>query len=477
MSSSVTFDLEFESEVLAQCLRDTDYLKRASGLLERRSFLSEHHGWVWSVIKDVWEKFGERPTPKVFVARAEADFHGDEDEERRAEHLRAVSRLYKLRVETPKATLDQLRRFTLASALEETLESALKHAEKGKWEDALGEIRALARRDFRPTVYKSIDWIEGFEERQRERKRRRDHPEDFKVIPTGIKRLDRILSGGHGAGEVGLVVGTTGRGKSIFLNHLGYHAAARGFGVLHVPLEMPAEQIAARYDSRWSGYAYAKFKTFDFSADELRALTKKLEAAKRRFGKKIRIVSYPIRSCDINMLRELIEETRSYMKVDVLLVDSADHMNSTLRTPDYRLQQADIYWMIKGLAEEMQVAVWSSTQAGREWEGRTAGAEAVSESYDKARIADLVLTLNAPASRTRTTPIVDDDDEEDGPGSRRREVEEDVASDPKPELELFVAKYRDGVSKIRIPLDSDFSRMLIREAEKEGGGVEDFGED
>jgi len=31
-------------------------------------------------------------------------------------------------------------------------------------------------------------------------------------------------------------------------------------------------------------------------------------------------------------------------------------------------------------------------------------------------------------------------------------------------MELYLAKYRDGESKVSIPLDPDFSRMLVKEA-------------
>ncbi len=67
-----------------------------------------------------------------------------------------------------------------------------------------------------------------------------------------------------------------------------------------------------------------------------------------------------------------------------------------------------------------------------------------------------MVTLNEPRKLSRATTVVDaDDDEED---------EEAMAPTTRGTLlELYLAKYRDGVSKITIPLDAEFERMLISE--------------
>jgi replicative DNA helicase len=169
---------------------------------------------------------------------------------------------------------------------------------------------------------------------------------------------------------------------------------------------------------------------------------------------RLQIVSMPLRRCDIHAVRNAVDEARSEMPVHMIIIDSGDHMQPTAKWESKRLEQAEVYWDLKTLAEEEGLVVWSSTQAGREWESRTAGAEAVSESYDKARIADAILTLNAVKSdRSRS---------KEGAGDVEAESAE---SEAKNKLEVYLAKYRDGESKTRIPLDPDFSTMLIREDE------------
>jgi replicative DNA helicase len=468
---SEVFGIEFEADILAQALRSTDYLKQAASLLERAHFASPQHSWIWTTLHENWTKFGERAPAAVFIAAAHRDFpDGDDDaEEERRAHLTVFRRLITSKPAAPRIALEQLRRFVMSAATEEALKKSIDALGKGRLDDAVAPLRELVQTDFKPKAKKVVDWIEEFEARQVERKRRRDHPDDLVRVPTGITRLDHILSGGHGEGEVGLVVGTTGRGKSIMLTNFGYSAIKHRYASIYLALEMPADQIASRFDSRWSKFEYKRFKTYDFTGDDLKKIDALLAKAKLAYKNKLRIVSMPVRSCDVNTLRGIIQETRAVMDVKCVLVDSGDHMQSTLRVPDVRLQHADIYWSLKALAEEEGVALWSSTHAGKEWEKRVAGAESVAESYDKARIADTVFTLNRPERRTRTTPIVDDDDGDDG------KEDEGVGKAP-PDLEGFLAKYRDGESKIVIPLDTDLARMMIKQAEREGGSAKDFGE-
>jgi len=444
-----TFDLGFEEELLAQCLKDVEFTKTAFRLVEAHHFSSPIHAWVWKVIAETWKNFAERPSVKVFSARAERDWPSEAE---RTVGLELVVKLFRLKPESPRASLAELQRFVRFVGLQVAMEGAVKALEKDNIDKAFEVVRKAILRDLRPKSYKESKWIEEFEQRQRDRKHRAEHPDEYVSIPTGLKRLDDVVSGLQ-AGEVGLVVGTTGRGKSIFLNHLGYQAILHGYGVVHFSLEMPVRQVAARYDSRFTMLAHKKFKAFDFTGEELRMIEARLTKMREKLSGKLRIVSMPLRRCDIHAVKNTVEEVRGEMKVDLVIVDSGDHMQSVVRYDAKRLEQAEVYWDLKTLAEEDALAVWSSTQAGREWENRVAGSEAVSESYDKARIADMILTLNQPSRKSRSTRV-GEEEELAASGEAKKGV-----------LELFLAKYRDGESKVRIPLDPDFSRMYIKEAE------------
>ena len=456
------FDKEFEESVLAQVLRDTAYLKRAARILDAHHFISPQHGWVWTVVRDIWDKYRERTTVKLILVRARADFTDDDD---RAPYVELVRKLFQKRVKAAAATLDELSKFVRTVNAQLAMESAAKDLERGRLDEVYETLRTVSRRELKPKDYTLIKWIEEFDERQRERKYRKEHPGEFVRIQTGFKRLDKII-GGIELGELGLVLATTGKGKSIMLNQFAYAAVKFKYPVVYFALEMPARQVAMRQDARWLGILYDKFKEYNFGPSELRTIKKRLKRIHDKWKQKLRIISMPLRKCNVNSIRDALDDLYQEEKFrpQMLLIDSGDHMQGTGRFESYRLEQASIYWDLKTLAEEDGYGIWSSTHAGREYAETVATAEATGESYDKARIADIVCSLNMPKKRSRSTKIEFDDE-----GEVVRTVEPSsvtvVAPGAPVKIELYLAKYRDGASRVTIPMEADFAKILITELE------------
>lgn len=453
-------DLEFEDQVLCKSVRDLDYLKKAARICDAHHFGTAQHSWFWAVVKDVWERYREKCSAKYMLTRARHDFPKDED---RAPYVELARKLYKMKPESAGGALEQLELFVRTVNGQLALEKAAKALEKGKIDDMYETFRTAGQRDAKRTEYTHTTWIEQFNERQAERKYRREHPEEFTCVPTGFKRLDDII-GGIQLGELGLVLGTTGRGKSIMLTNLAYVAVKHGFNVVYFGFEMPARQIAMRQDARWLQMAYKKFKDYDFTAAELRTIDTRLKRMKKRFANKFHIVSMPVRTATLSTVKGALDDLRTDHKFrpQLVIMDSADHLLPEGKSESFRLDQANVYWGAKGMAEEEGYAMWSSTQAGKEYVKMLATAEATSESYDKARIADLMVSINEPFRRTRATKVVDDDESWD-------ETKEDGGIAPEVPtrgkyMELFLAKYRDGKSAITVPLDAELEKMLIQEA-------------
>jgi len=458
--TNLILDQEFEEDILCRALRDKDYLKRAARLVAEHHFNTPQHAWVWKGIYEIWTKYREQTTAAHLIARARVDFREDGE---RAVHLELVRKLIRRQPKAALASLDQLSEFVRTVNAQLAMEAAARSLEKGQVDDVYKALRSAVDRELKPRDYNSIEWISDFQHRQMERKRRREHPEEWTRIPTGFKRLDRILSGGLELCELGLVVATTGVGKSIVLSNLTYNAIARGYPTVYFSLEMPLFQIAQRMDSRWSRMEYKKFKEYDFKPSELRQLEAKQGKALKQFEGLLHIVEMPLRRCDINTVRAALDDLRTEhdFHPKVIILDSADHMRGVGRFESHRLQQAEVYWDIAGLAGE-GYGVWTSTQAGKEWKDKIAKAEATAESYDKARIADLVITLNTPEKRTRSTRVSIDDDD----GEEAAPTEGPLKPDTK-HMELYLAKYRDGKGDITFPLEAEFTRMYIAEAEQE----------
>jgi replicative DNA helicase len=453
------FDKIFEEEILSQALKDVDYIKKASRILDSHHFVSPQHGWLWKTIKDVWLKYKEVATPRLILTKAKVEIKNDED---RFVYIELVTKLLKKKVKIASASLDELQKFTRIVDAQIALEEAAKELEKGHVDKVFDTFRGVIRKDIQPKNYTLINWMDEFDQRQEERKYKKEHPDEFICIPTGWSKLDRVV-GGLQHGELGLVIGTTGMGKSSSMSNMAFKSTVHKFKSVIFALEMPARQIAMRQDSRWLKIPYKQFKNYDFTNKELDEIRIRRDRVQKQWSGLMKIISMPIRSCNMNIIQSCLDDLyeEDGFKPDVIFVDSGDHMKPVGRHESFRHGAAEVYWGLKDLAEEGGYAIWSSVQAGREWANKIATAEATSESYDKARIADLVLSINSVDSKSRTTKTIDDfgEDVED----------EDISALAKGvPMELFVAKYRDGDSKFSIPLDARFDRMLMEELEEAG---------
>lgn len=449
--SALEFDQDFEEEVLATCFVNADYLRTAVRLLEAHHFITEAHGWIWGVIQTTWTKYAELANGKIIAAAAKRDFS---DDDKRKPVLELARKLLKMKPTAPKASLAELQQFVRMVTLQDALEKSAKALERGNIDDAWDGVRVATRIDLRPKAFEVCNWIEEFDERQEQRKFKAEHPEHFKSIPTGWPTLDKIAVG-VSPGEMALLLATTNKGKSICATNFGYHSVIHGYKTAHVTTEMKMFPVAQRYDSRFTRKQYISFKKWDFTSSELREIQEKLKRKRKNLEGLLQIIHLPV-GASTAQLAMALEEARDAMGgLDLLVLDSPDHLRPQTQHRDHRLNQAQVFWELKALLDEENLAGWATVQAGKEWATAMASSEAASESYDKARIADMIVSLNFPRRRSRSSVVMDDADED--------ETVEDETPKPTPDLVAYLAKYRDGKARVEIPLRAEFETMLIEE--------------
>ncbi len=452
---------------MARCLRDVGYLKRATRVLDAHHLATKYHSWIWEEIRRTWDTYRELTSPKVLKNRIKVSFPKRDDREPYTDLARKLYRMKK--PGDSSSALDSLAEFVRMVQMHQGLEKAASALEKADIDASYEAMRDVMRHEVKTALYTHETWIENFEQRQADRKHRKENPELYPTIPTGFKTIDRIMAGGIQKGESGIIMATTGRGKSIMTNNLAYAAGRAGFKVAMIAFEMPARQVATRQDARWLGLPYSKFKSYDFSPSELRRIERRLKKIRARWEGRLHIFSAPIRAGDIGLVRTMLDDAwiESKFRPDLLILDSPDHLRPEGRSESYRLDQANVYWAVKGFAEEEGLAIWNTTQAGRDYADTLATAEATSESYDKARIADIILSLNEPKAKSRgTAPVsVEDEDDFDDEAAATSGASAEAMTGRR--IELYLAKYRDGQSRISVPLDAQLERMYLAEIEED----------
>jgi hypothetical protein len=248
-------------------------------------------------------------------------------------------------------------------------------------------------------------------------------------IPTGIPQLDekKIMNGGLGNGELGIVVAPTGVGKSHCLVEFGCGALLVRKNVFYYSMELKERLIGIRFDSRLTGIPSTDCPEHK---EEIRAY---LEENKEKIGKLI-IKEFPTRKITVNTIRSHVEKmSLKGVKPDMIIIDYAGIIRSTEKYDLPRLEMQAVIQEIRNLAQELNVPIWTALQSNKE------GAKAeivdttnMAESYGQASEADFVLGLQRQSAIKST-----------GYGT------------------LFVAKSRLGIDGVQFNIHLDTSRSKL----------------
>jgi len=111
---------------------------------------------------------------------------------------------------------------------------------------------------------------------------------------------------------------------------------------------------------------------------------------------KLVIKEYPTGSASVLTIRNHIEKlTLKGIKPSIVVIDYADVMKSTRAYDSLRHELKLIYTELRNLAVELNIPVWTASQANRDSsKSEVVGLENLGEAYGKAQVADVVLSIS-----------------------------------------------------------------------------------
>lgn len=427
------FDSRFEMDVLAGAAKDHGYRRRVIRIVEDvECWSSEGHRFIWGLIK----KLGEGDVLSGPIVKKAADRLREDDYE---EALETAKELFRRAPAAKEYAADQLELWIRAARMKRGMQKAVKVLSDGNVDEAEVELIGAVKRKSH-TVVEAGDWFMGYDDRQEQRFRERKEPTLRPAIPTRLPSFDKMLSGGGiRIEQIGMVIGHTGRGKSMVANHFAFYGASAGWDTIEFCTEMSKELVDTRLDAKFFERSIKDFENFDFTPTDLADLDDKWCRLEARLANRLYTVSVPPKWMTPAALEEVIDEREQETgrKTKLVVVDSPDHMIPDERgIREARLQASSIYWSLKRIVTERKMAMWVTCQGPAAWLDRLMTAEAFSESYDKTRTADIVFTMNQTKAEKRTGLI-----------------------------RGYVAKNRTGSAGDLIYLSTDLSRAHIEETE------------
>jgi len=374
MSETLTqFGTSFQSKIVASLMSDIKFIQTISDILEPDMFDSDSNKWLVKTIRDYFYEYKKQPTLEVVKYKID-EIDNDVLKSGVVDKLRDVwKNIEATDLEFVQSeTLDFCKNQTLKNAILESvdmLENKNYDGIKSIIDDAM---KAGSERDL------GHDYIPSLEMRLEESARI--------TVKTPWDVINDITDGGLGPGELGVVVAPAGIGKSWTLQALGSEVIKQGKTVVHYSLELNENYVGLRYDSIFSGVTTANIK---YHKEEVEKQLSKLPG-------KLLIKYFPTKAASVQTLGAHLKQIElSGVDIDMVIVDYADILMPTGNFKEKRHAIGNIYEDLRGLAGELEIPIWTASQANRSaLEEDVIGADKVAEDYSKVMTADFVISMS-----------------------------------------------------------------------------------
>ena len=374
MSETLTkFGTSFQSKIIASLLSDKKFIQTISDILNPSMFDSDSNKWLVKMIKDYFYEYKKQPTLEVIKYKIE-ELDNDVLKSGVVEKLRDTWK----NVESTdlefvqKQTLDFCKNQTLKTAILESVDLLENKDYDG--------IKSIIDEAMKAGTTKDLghDYIPSFDARLEEATR--------KTVATPWDVISDIMDGGLGAGELGVIVAPAGIGKSWTLQALGAGVLKENKTIVHYTLELNENYVGLRYDSIFSGVTTANIK---YHKEEVKKKIDKLRG-------KLLIKYFPTKSATVQTIGAHLKQIElNGIKPSVVLVDYADILMPTGNFREKRHAIGNIYEDLRGLAGELEIPIWTASQANRSaLEEDVIGADKVAEDYSKVMTADFVMSMS-----------------------------------------------------------------------------------
>lgn len=363
----------FQLKVLGALLTDRKFILNVRDVLTAEYFDADTHKWIIETVLRYFDKYHTNITLevlKVELKKIENDvlktavkeelknsYQASQDD---LEYVEEEFASFCKNQELKKALLESAD--LLNAGDYDSIRSRIEQAMKAGMDKDLGheynkDIEVRYREDYRPT------------------------------IATPWAPLNKLLQGGMGPGDLLVMFGSPGGGKSWMMVAMAAHALKLGYNVNYYTLELGQEYVGKRFDCNLTGH----------SIDEINQYRGEVEKLVGSLPGRLIVKEYPPKKASVSTIKAHIQKCGDMdQKPDLVIIDYIDY----LRSPSKRASQErkdevdDVYVGVKGLAKELKIPICSPSQVNRlgAKDGVIEGDKAAG-SYDKMMVADICLSL------------------------------------------------------------------------------------
>jgi len=365
----------FELSLLSAMLKNEDMMKKIIGMVDSNMFSSSMSVEIFDIVNGYQAEYGKIPSKHDIIHLFKKG--------KPIEDVKQFSDLLELLLNqdvNQDFVMNELNKYIKLRSLEHLFKKQYDHAKSGMEVDISNIISDMFKIQFdtlkdRKMYGVGLDEVDFLVEQSKRRN----------YIPTNVSFLNEKLDGGGIAnGQLGIILAPPNYGKTMMLLNFALHAYLKRFNVLFVTLEMESYSIMRRCMTLLAGALHE-----EMTHEKLRQITTKLE-------NQFKILYRPVRSLTVDYLYSVYHQAMADgVKFDVMYIDYADLLTTTVGHKEKRFELSDIFTGLKGMAQILDIPVWSATQTNREgMKAETVTMEHLSEDFSKGMISDIILSLS-----------------------------------------------------------------------------------
>jgi replicative DNA helicase len=361
----------FQTKVMGALLTDRDFLITISESLSDEYFENTSHQWI---IKEILKYFNKYHTvPSMDAIKVEVQKIDNE-----VLKIAIKEQLVQAYRESEQTDIQYIKDEFLGFCKNQQMKKAIVTSADLLVTNDFDSIRQIILNALKIGEVRSIghEYEKDVETRYREDNR--------SPIPFPWDTFNNITQGGVGKGELAIVFGNPGGGKSWAIIAMAAHAAKLGFNVLYYTLELSETYVARRIDAN----------LLNVPVDQITKHRAEVEQIVESLPGKIKVKEFPSGKTTLDGIEQHIEQLKTQYEFnpDIIFIDYIDLLKNSARD---RLEGTeDIYTSVRGLARELGLPIVTPSQANRTGaKSDIIEGDNIAGSYSKLMIGDIVVSL------------------------------------------------------------------------------------
>ena len=208
------------------------------------------------------------------------------------------------------------------------------------------------------------------------------------TVPTPWPIFNDGIQGGFGPGDLAIVFGNPGGGKSWTCVAMAAHAVKMGFNVNYYTLELGEDYVGKRFDCYFTGY----------SIDEVNDHRDEVQKVVEGLKGKLIVKEYAPKGATVSTIKSHVQKCADMdHKPDMIIIDYVDYLRGPSRGKGFERKDEidDVFIATKGLAKELKIPILTPSQVNRMGaKDSVIEGDKAAGSYDKMMVADVCISLS-----------------------------------------------------------------------------------